>query len=63
MTRYIATDTAKCAGNPAHTECKDCLRRLLPVHPNATMQTWMGPWVMDDEPCPRRWVEDENHND
>lgn len=63
MTRYISADTAKCAGNPTHTECKDCLRRLLPVHPNAFMQTWMGPWVMDDEPCPRRWVEDENHND
>lgn len=60
--RYIPADTAKCAGNPIKRECETCLRKLLPVHPDAHRQTYMGPWIIEDEPCPRRWVEDENHH-
>lgn len=54
--RYISQDTAKCAGNPEHEECKKCLRYLLPVHPDSMRQLWMGPWIMD-EPCPSKLVE------
>ena len=54
--QFISQDTAKCAGNPEHAECKQCLRYLLPVNPNASRQVWMGPWIMD-EPCPSRMVE------
>jgi len=57
MTRYISQDTAKCHGNPLHKECEDCLRRVLPMNPDALRQVWVGPWIMDDEPCPSRWVE------
>ncbi len=55
--RYISQDVAKCAGNPLHSECNTCLRKTLPMNPNAMRQVWVGPWVMDDEPCPSRWVE------
>jgi len=55
--RYIPTDVSKCEGNPALRECKDCLRRILPVHPESISQWYMGAWVMEDEPCPSRWTE------
>lgn len=58
MTRYIYSDEAKCAGNPMHAECGDCLRKTLPVRPESTRQVWMGVWILD-EPCPSRWT-DEN---
>jgi hypothetical protein len=55
--RYISSDDAKCVGNPMRDECDTCLRKTLEVHPQAVRQTWIGPWVISDEPCPRRWAE------
>lgn len=59
--RYIASDDAKCAGNPLRYECDDCLRKILPVHPKSTRQLWLAVWMMGD-PCPSRWVENEENN-
>jgi hypothetical protein len=61
--RFINADEAKCASNPLHEECKDCLRNVLPVNPASLRQVWVGPWVIDDEPCPSRWVRSEDSTD
>lgn len=55
--RYIPADVAKCEGNPALRECNDCLRRILPVHPESIRQVYMGTWVIDGEPCASKWTE------
>lgn len=60
-TRYIPSDVPKCSGNPAKLECDGCLRKLLPEHPNAAYQTYMGFWIMDT-PCPHRWTDDANQH-
>ena len=58
--RYIPQDNAKCPGNPIKEECETCLRKILPIHPDTYAQVWQGPWVIEDRPCPRRWVEDDH---
>jgi hypothetical protein len=50
MTHMLSADTARCAGTHRN-ECNQCMRRLSPSHER---QVWMGPWVMEDEPCPYR---------
>jgi DMSO/TMAO reductase YedYZ molybdopterin-dependent catalytic subunit len=57
--RYIYQDEAKCYGNPLHDECGTCLRKTLPTNPASVRQVWIGPWVLDDEPCPSRWTEEQ----
>lgn len=51
---YEPSDFARCAGNPCFDYCKACKRNLKnsPVHPEATRQYYMGPWIMEDERCP-----------
>lgn len=62
--KYISQDDAKCAGNPESDACTDCLRKTLPVNPDALRQVWVAPWLMRDDPCPSRWVERaENRTD
>lgn len=50
MIPVLSADTARCAGSH-RPECADCLRRLSPPHER---QVWMGPWVIEDEPCPSK---------
>jgi len=52
--RYESPDFARCAG--AHRpECATCKRNIdnSPINPEATMQRWVGVWVLDT-PCEMR---------
>ena len=62
--KYEPSDFARCNGNPCFEYCKQCRRNLKnsPVHPEATHQWYMGPWVVEDERCPS-FVEMKNDTD
>lgn len=51
---YEPSDVARCAGNPALGYCAQCKRKIenSPFHPEAMRQWWLGPWVVEDQPCP-----------
>ena len=42
--KYAASDFAKCVGTD-RKECETCQRQTRQIHPNATYQTWRGPWI------------------
>ena len=50
--KYAASDFAKCVGTD-RKECESCQRKVLEINPNATYQTWRGPWI-GHGPCPER---------
>ena len=47
-------DFARCNGNPSLGYCQQCKRNVKnsPVHPEAMRQCWIGPWVVEELPCP-----------
>jgi hypothetical protein len=51
---YKPSDFARCNGNPALGYCPQCKRNVKnsPVHPEAMRQCWIGPWVVEELPCP-----------
>ena len=45
---------ARCAGNPALGYCPQCKRNVKnsPFSPGPSRAWWLGPWVVEDVPCP-----------
>lgn len=45
---------ARCAGNPALGYCPQCKRNVKnsPFPPGFSRAWWLGPWVVEDVPCP-----------
>lgn len=45
---------ARCAGNPALGYCPLCKRNVKnsPFPPGPSRAWWLGPWVVEELPCP-----------
>ena len=51
---HESQDFARCAGNPALGYCPQCKRNVKnsPFPPGPSRSWWLGPWVVEDVPCP-----------